>query len=187
MAEGRPAGGRFGSLPHLAARFFGAVTPGGPPAGDEDWALALLLPGERELWRRMSGADRRHAIAVARESLRLLDQAGKDARREILAAALLHDVGKLEADLGTMGRVAVTVAAVVVGHDRLAASRGAQRRAWLEPARRYLAHDRLGGKLLRECGSDAFTVAWAEQHHLAPERWTVDVGIGRLLKAADGG
>jgi len=187
MADRASGGGRFGSLRHLAGRFFGAVSPGGPPAGDDDWALSLLLPGELELWRRMSGADRRHAIAVARESQRLLDEAGEDARREVFAAALLHDVGKVEAHLGTLGRVAVTVAAVVVGHDRLAGTGRASRRPWLEPARRYLAHDRLGGELLRECGSDTFTVAWAEEHHLAPERWTVDVRIGRLLKAADGG
>jgi putative nucleotidyltransferase with HDIG domain len=187
MTDGGGAGGRFGSARHLAGRFLGAVSPGGPPARDDEWALSLLLPGERELWRRMSGPDRRHAVAVARDSKRRLDEAGEDARREILAAALLHDVGKVQARLGTVGRVGVTVAAVVVGHDRLAGSGSGRRWAWLQPARRYVEHDRLGGELLRECGSDAFTVAWAEQHHLAPERWTVDVRIGRLLKAADGG
>jgi len=134
----------------------------------------------------MSGPDRRHAIAVARESQRLLVQIGEVANREILAAALLHDIGKVEAGLGTFGRVAVTLAAVAVGHQRLAHSDRGPMRAWLAPARRYLAHDRLGGELLRAHGSAAFTAAWAEQHHLPPECWTVDQRIGRLLKAADG-
>jgi putative nucleotidyltransferase with HDIG domain len=185
MTDGGTAGGRFGTLRHLAGRFLGAVSPAGPPASDDDWALSLLLPGEQGLWRRMSGQDRRHAVAVARESQRRLDEAGMGARREVLAAALLHDVGKVEARLGTAGRVAVTLVAVVVGPDRLAGSGSGG--SWLEPARRYLAHDRIGGQLLRDCGSDPFTVAWAEQHHLAPERWSVDPRIGRLLKAADGG
>jgi hypothetical protein len=187
MADGGATGGRFGTHRHLAGRFLGAVSPAGPPASDEEWALSLLLAGERGLWRRMSGPDRRHAVAVARESQRRLDEAGLGARREVLAAALLHDVGKVEARLGTGGRVAVTLVAVVVGHDRLAGSGRGTRGSWLEPARRYLAHDRIGGELLRDCGSDPFTVAWAQQHHLAPERWSVDVRIGRLLKAADGG
>jgi putative nucleotidyltransferase with HDIG domain len=187
MADGSSLGERFGSLRHLAGRFFGAVSPGGPPPGDDDWARSLLLEGERDLWRRMSGPDRRHAVAVARESQRLLEQAGLQARRDVLAAALLHDVGKVEARLGTLARVAVTLAALVFGHDRLAGAGGSSGRGWLAPARRYLAHDRIGAKLLRDCGSEEFTIAWAEQHHLPPERWSVDPRIGWLLKAADGG
>ena len=64
-----------------------------------------LAPGERELWSRMSNADRRHAIEVARRFV------GRrpDATRPEMAGALLHDVGKVEADLGTFGRVVATV------------------------------------------------------------------------------
>ena len=92
------------------------------------------------------------------------------------AAALLHDVGKVESDLGTLSRVAVTIAAVALGHRRL---RG---RAGL-----YVAHDRIGGELLRAAGSDPLTVAWAEQHHLDPGRWTIDRRTAMALHAADSG
>jgi hypothetical protein len=163
---------RFGSLRHLAGRFFGALSPAGSDPADERWALGLLGPGERELWRRMGGPDRRHAIAVARAAAGLL---GADPGREVLAAALLHDVGKVDAGLGTFARVAVTLASVALGPARL---RGR--------ARRYVEHDRIGGELLRAAGSDAVTVAWAEQHHLPPERWTLDRATAEALKEADG-
>jgi len=178
---------RFGSARHLAGRLLGALSPAGPTAEDERWALEQLLPGERELWPRMSGADRRHAIAVARASARLLEGAGEEPRREVLAAALLHDVGKIASPLGAFGRVAATLAGCVFGSDAGRREAGGPASGWRSAVQRYLAHDRLGGELLRDAGSDPFTVAWAEQHHLPAARWTIDARIGRLLKAADGG
>jgi hypothetical protein len=196
----------FGSPAHLAGRFFTALWPGGPPARDEQWALGLLLPGEQQLWRRMSGPDRRHGVSVARRAVQLLG--GGEAPREVVAAALLHDVGKVEAGLGTFSRVGVTLAAIAVGRERLVASgsspagvgpvasghadaraddgrsmagRGLRRRAAV-----YLCHDKLGGDLLRQAGSHELTVQWAEQHHLPPGAWTLDPRTACALKEADG-
>ena len=81
---------RFG---HLSRRFFGSLRPGGPSPEDDAWARQRLLPGERELWELMSKQDRRHAIGVARRVERAL---GNEASRPVLAAALLHDVGKID-------------------------------------------------------------------------------------------
>jgi hypothetical protein len=50
----------------------------------------------------------------------------------------------------------------------------------------YLTHDRLGADLLRVAGSEPLTVAWAGEHHLPPEQWSVDRATGDALKAADG-
>ena len=182
------AGEGFGSWRHLSRRFFTALSPSGPARSDEIWALTHLLEGERTLWERMSGPDRRHAVGVARNTLRLL---GTDqAPQEVIAAALLHDVGKVESGLGTFARVGVTLAALTVGRPRL--------RRWAgdppssgPPSRRarvglYLTHDRLGANMLERAGSRALTVSWAAEHHWAPERWTVDAAIGAALKAADG-
>ncbi len=175
----------FGSWRHLATRFVGALSPAGPPPGDEAWATAALLAGERDLWRRMSGPDRRHAVAVARDATRLLGGGAQD--REVVAAALLHDIGKVESSLGTFSRVGVTLAAVAVGRARLvqwAAGTGASsRRARVGL---YLRHDGVGADLLEAAGSHALTVAWAAEHHLPPDRWTVGAGVGAALKAADG-
>src|SRR5687768_17393517 len=88
---------------HLAKRFVGSLRRGAPAR--EQWALDLLSPAEQALWRRMPDADRRHAVDVA-WSL-------GDRPDEVLVAALLHDVGKIESGLGTFGRVGATIAGVV--------------------------------------------------------------------------
>ena len=151
---------------HLARRVVGSLRPGGPSPEDDAWAQGVLGPGERALWARMSRPDRRHAVGVARRM--------GDAARPVLAAALLHDVGKVESGLGTFARVGATIAGVAGGRDR-----------WSGRLGDYLRHDEIGARLLTDAGSDALTVAWAREHHLPPARWTVPPGVGAALKAAD--
>ena len=144
-------------LRHLSGRFFGSLKPGGPPAGDEAWVWTVLVPGERALWGRMSGADRRHAVGVARR-----------VPAELAVPALLHDVGKVESGLGTFRRVVATVA-------------GPRTRRLAQ----YRDHPSIGARLLREAGSAELTVRWAAEHHLPSSRWTVPQDVGEILKAAD--
>ena len=169
-----------GHLAHLVRRFVGSLRPGGPPAADDAWARASLTPGEVALWRRMSAPDRRHAVGVARDVVARL---GDGATRPVRAAALLHDVGKVDAGLGPVRRAAVTAAALVTGHERARAWRS--RRGPAGRAGRYLCHDDIGARLLAEASSDPLTVAWAREHHLPAERWTVPLDVGAALKAAD--
>ena len=122
---------------HLAARFFGSLSPKPPDPGEEAWALEQLLPGEQGLWRRMSNQDRRHSAKVARRFV----AARPDATRAEIAGALLHDVGKIECGLGTFGRVAASL----VG-------------ARSERFRRYHDHERIGAELAEAVGSDPATV-----------------------------
>jgi hypothetical protein len=79
-----------------------------------------------ELFATMSGPDRRHAIGVARRAIDLLAAsgglpAGDAPSRPFVAAALLHDVGKTEARLGTLGRVAATLAALALRRETIVA------------------------------------------------------------------
>jgi hypothetical protein len=173
----------FGSLRHLTGRFFGALWPGGPPASDEAWVGQWLLPGEQGLWRSMSGPDRRHAVGVARRTVALL--ATEDPRREVVASALLHDVGKVEAGFGTLARSLATALALVIGRKRLV-SRHEPERPWRRRLRLYLTHDAVGAELLSRAGSHPFTIAWAAQHHRSRDHWTIDLPIADALKAADG-
>jgi hypothetical protein len=165
---------------HLARRFFASLRPGRPPAASQQWAASQLLDPEQVLWDRMSAADQRHAVGVAREVERAL---GHEATRPILAAALLHDVGKVESRLGTYGRVVATLSAKVAGAEMAHTwrrQRGFARRVGL-----YLLHADLGGDLLELAGSDPLTVAWAREHHEPEESWTVPADVGAVLKAAD--
>lgn len=152
------------SVWHLAKRFFGSLAPGGPPAADESWACGWLTEPEAALWGRMSGPDRRHAVGVAKVV------AAADAQRPLVAAALLHDVGKIDAGLGTFGRVVATVLDRREGDGRFA---------------RYRRHDAIGAALLEAAGSDPLVVAWAAEHHTPAERWSVPHAAGELLKRAD--
>ena len=164
---------------HLAGRFFGSLRPGGPPPSDEAWATSMLLPGEAELWRRMSGPDRRHAVGVARRA----EAALRPVARPIVAAALLHDVGKISSGLGPVRRAVATLAGMAVSRDT--AVRWQSRSGPLGRAGRYLCHDAIGADLLASAGSDPVTVAWAREHHLPAARWTVPAPVGEALKLAD--
>lgn len=167
-------------LSHLARRFFGSLRPGGPSAADQAWVDDHLLPGERALWQRLSGPDRRHAVGVAREVQRAL---GHEATRPVLAAALLHDVGKVESGLRTYGRVVATVSGAVAGREM--AHTWSRQRGFARKVGLYLRHPDLGADLLALAGSDPLTVAWAREHHRPPEDWTVPRPVGEALKAAD--
>jgi hypothetical protein len=174
--------GATASSGHLARRFAGALWPGGPGAADEAWARQWLLPAEEALWSRLSGPDRRHAVGVARRTAAQLEGVA-GAERPVLAAALLHDVGKVAARLGTGRRVVATV--LGRGADRQKAlawsnAGGFRRRVGL-----YLRHGELGSDLLALAGSDPLTVAWAREHHLPPEQWTVVPAVAAVLAEAD--
>lgn len=177
----------FGTARHLVSRFFGALWPGGPRPADEQWARRFLLPGEQSLWDRMSGPDRRHAVGVARGTIELLGGEDNDEARAVVASALLHDVGKVEARLGTVGRALVTMLAMGVGRPRLSVvpARGRPEAWWRRRSRLYLTHDRVGAALLEGAGSDPLTVTWAAEHHRDPADWSVDSRIATALKSAD--
>lgn len=167
-------------LAHLTRRFFGSLRPGAPAAREVEWVRGVLSPAEFELWSSMSNPDLRHSVSVAREVQRAL---GDEATAPVLAAALLHDVGKTVAGLRTYGRVIATLSGRVAGHDMAVAwseTKGFTRRVGL-----YLNHAALGGDLLGMAGSDPLTEAWAREHHLDPADWTVPTHIGEALKAAD--
>ena len=93
--------------------------------------------------------------------------------RWVLAAALLHDVGKTEADLAMPGRV-VAALLTLVGVSTAPGRLG-----------RYLRYPSLGGALLETAGSDPRVIAWATQHHWSPPQWTLPPQWALALAAAD--
>jgi len=101
MSETNPAL----KLWHLTARFVTSLPPTPPSVDDEVWVDEHLLPGERTLWVRLSNQDRRHSASVAQRFVR----ARPAATRAEIAGAILHDVGKIECALGTVGRVVATL------------------------------------------------------------------------------
>jgi hypothetical protein len=167
-------------LLHLVRRFFATVIPLGPPRTDDDWAREQLTEAEQDLWSRMARVDRRHSARVARE---VVDELGERATNPVVAAALLHDVGKTIPHLGAFGRVVATLSEAVAGqeHARLwARSSGFTRRVG-----QYVLYPELGVDLLHMAGSDELVVTWSREHHLPEDQWTVDPDLGRALRRAD--
>ena len=165
---------------HLTKRFFGSIVPIGPSQEDDQWATSNLVEGEVALWVRMSAQDRRHAAGVARRTVETL---GDRATRPVIAAALLHDVGKIDSQLGTFLRVVATLSAAVAGRETAelwVRSSGVTRRVGL-----YLRHPEIGGDLLSMAGSDEFTATWAREHHLPEEMCSLEADLASALRDAD--
>ena len=132
-------------------------------------ALSELPVHLRPLFLEMRERDQRHAIGV----LRRLGPAPTVLRE----AALLHDVGKARAFLGTAGRTAVVLAEATrtVGI--------ASRLPWVGPRiAAYRRHPEIGAAMLRDAGASGLLVAIVAEHQAAhpvhPET--------RRLQEADG-
>jgi hypothetical protein len=170
---------------HLTHRFFGAIRPGGPRAVDTEWVATVLTPEELALWTRMPGHDRRHSIGVARRVERTLGSTPYAEQPQWLAAALLHDVGKLDAELGPIRRVGATLAGAVAGRDLAdawSAKRGITRRVGL-----YLRHPEIGATRIRMIGGREEAAKWAAAHHETdPERDSgLPDAVANALREAD--
>lgn len=170
----------MGGAVHLIRRFFGSLKPGGPSDLDRSWVEATLSEGEYGLWCRMSGPDCRHSAQVGRDVERML---GAEATPPVLAAALLHDVGKIDADLGTWGRVIATLSAKVAGRD--AAKLWIKSSGFTRKVGLYFHHPEIGADMLELAGSDPLTISWTEEHHRPSDEWTLPADITAALDAAD--
>jgi len=156
-------------LRHLSGRFARALWWGAPSDDDVAWVESVLTPAGFVQFRRQPNHDQRHAIGVARDvQARLAGTEYADDPRW-LSAALLHDIGKLDARLGVYGRVVATMSGAVVGPEHAehwASSRGFTRRVGL-----YLRHADLGADRIRIAGEPEEAAQWSAAHH-DHDRWS---------------
>ena len=169
---------------HLARRFFTSLGARGISPSDEAWAHSKLSAPERRLFDRMSRIDRRHALDVARRVEVSIGTLDESLHGVVFAAALLHDVGKSAADLGTYGRVVATMSGMVGGREF--AELWQRKTGFTRKVGLYLRYGEIGADMLRMAGSDPFVVAWSTEHHMLTEDWTVPHDAAEVLAAADG-
>ena len=170
---------------HRARRFLASLWPSAVDPRDLEWSANWLTERERVLFGRMRGADRAHSMAVARSLEAHYLGLGEEPPGWVMAAALLHDVGKTVPDLGTYGRVVATLSGWVGGADM--AEQWADTTGFTRKVGLYLKYPELGADLLAVAGSDERVVAWAREHHLPAQDWSVPAAEGELLAAADDG
>ena len=130
---------------HLVRRFFTSLSTRPPATKDSAWVNEQLLTNEFALWSRMKPHDQRHSIEVACRFIELHPTFSRDE----VAAALLHDIGKVHSELGVMGRVVATI----VGPKST-------------KFREYHNHEVIGLNLCREAGSSTETLRllnWSTQ------------------------
>lgn len=125
-------------------------------APDDAWARQRLAPAEYALFERLPPEERVHAVGVAK----CLATARPD-DGELLAAALLHDVGKLGTPRGAVARALTHLLppSGAAPEPRLGGLAGARQ------ARVH--HAAYGAVLLRRAGSSARVVELVARHQAA--------------------
>ena len=125
-------------------------------------ATRLLTPEARALFRRQVVQDQRHALAV----YRTLQQAGHTDPR-LLAAALLHDVGKAAGRLPSCYRAAIVLMGRFAPGLLVRLSQGGS-----NPLNRpfivYARHSEQGARWAQEAGCSPLTVALIRRHEERP-------------------
>ena len=168
---------------HLYRRFRYHVGPTPDPTSSDRWAAERLEGDELALFGSMTVRDRVHSVAVARRVEAAL--AGEPDTDWAVRAGLLHDVGKALAPLGTTGRVVASLAEGSAAGDWLEARPHSR---FLPIARMgaYLIYTELGAHRLEAIGAHPMVSAWAREHHLPEDEWSVPQAVGRVLAEADG-
>jgi hypothetical protein len=108
---------------------------------ERQWVHSVLSQDESALWNNMMVQDRRHSVMVGRRFVKLRPTASQGE----IAGALLHDVGKSAARLGTFARVLATLVGPRTNRFR-----------------QYHDHEKIGATMLRSIGSDELTISMVE-------------------------
>lgn len=153
---------------HLVGRFFSSLVPLPVSAGDRAWVASVLQPEELALWSLMTRADQRESVRVARRTEGALAGTEHAGETRWLAAALLHDIGKLDARFGPVRRALATTAAGVLG-PRVVES-WVDRSGFVRRCALYVFHDQLGADRVKMAGGRREAALWAEAHH-RPAIW----------------
>jgi hypothetical protein len=153
-------------LSHLVRRFLWSLRAKPLSPREQAEVDGLLRESERALFWGQPAVDQRHGLEGARRTLR-----SRPGDRTVARAALLHDVGKRHAGLGTLGR------SLASGVKLL----GLEPNRW----RPYYDHGVIGADELRRLGAEDLVVEWARRHPSSRRPSSIDDADWHTLKQAD--
>ncbi|HLI05837.1 MAG TPA: hypothetical protein VKV40_04645 [Ktedonobacteraceae bacterium] len=136
--------------------------PVAPLSAEERAEVARWLPMRaQELFNTMSAADQRHSLRVCRG---LQERGCRDA--ELLAAALLHDVGKAQGRVPFWTRPAIVIGKrVAPGLLSRLTSYPVRSKGWRRSLSYAWHHANVGADLAEAAGLSARTVLYIRTHH----------------------
>ena len=135
-----------------------------PTQGELEQALSLLAPAQKVLFLRLQPSEQAHSLRVLR---RLVEQG--ESHPDLLAAALLHDVGKIRFPLRLWERVWIVLAfrwypAWAQARSALDLRGDPSCPAWQKALEVAGQHARWGADLAAQCGSSALLVEIIRRH-----------------------
>jgi putative nucleotidyltransferase with HDIG domain len=151
---------RMQPLPlHRAWQFIQALTARPLTAAEQGEVAEVLSPRQQALFRQMSSSDQRHSLKVMRTVIAM-----GTTIRDLLVAALLHDVGKSRHQLYLWERVMVVV---IRAFGPTAASGWGKElsKGWRRPFVIYQQHPEWGAEMALAAGCSPLTVELIRGHH----------------------
>jgi hypothetical protein len=155
-----------GSPAHLVQRFFDYLTAPALTPSEVDAVRRWLGPDMASLFFAQGDPDQRHGYHAA-----LTVVASGMADRDVIVAALMHDVGKRHARLGVIGR---SLASILIGAGA----------PLTERMTAYRDHSIIGARELAALGAPGLAIDFA-LHHQSERPATIDPDVWDVLMAAD--
>lgn len=149
------------------------------PEEEIEQAIGILTPEAQALFRRQAAQDQRHALAVYHV---LCEHGHTDPH--LLAAALLHDVGKAAASLSVWHRTLIVLLRRF--SPRLLDDLGRGKPVgWRKPFVAHARHAETGARWAEEAGCSPLAVALIRRHHERPMARSAEDRLLLILQAAD--
>jgi hypothetical protein len=140
-----------------------------------------LSPAERELFYHFQESDQWHAYRV----YNTLKETGQS-QPDLLAAALLHDVGKTKVDLSVWDRILIVLTELLKPGKVKSWGQG-DLQSWKRPFVVRLRHAQWGAEMAQSAGSSPLTIDLIRRHQdpVPEDSQSVEDDILRLLQWAD--
>lgn len=154
-----------------------------PSPEDLSLATTVLNPDQLNLFARLQRSEQAHSLLVFKKLYAQCQQDPIEFQADLLAAALLHDVGKSCYPLSLWERVLIVLANVVFPdrirgwggtpkincEDYSGGSSGWRELGWRRPFVIAEQHPRWGAEMVEKAGSSQLTVALICRHQDAPQ------------------